>query len=45
MFHALWSLAPVLVSTVSFAVYVALGNELTVATAFTVRPFPTMLTT
>ncbi|KAK1225752.1 hypothetical protein PQX77_011295 [Marasmius sp. AFHP31] len=35
MFYTLWMSAPILVSIVSFAVYVAQGNELTVSQAFT----------
>lgn len=35
-FSIIWSLAPILVSVVAFFVYVTLGNELTVGTAFTV---------
>ncbi|KAL0574916.1 hypothetical protein V5O48_007038, partial [Marasmius crinis-equi] len=35
MFYALWMSAPILVSIVSFATYVAQGNELTVSKAFT----------
>ncbi|KAI0041568.1 hypothetical protein FA95DRAFT_1565261 [Auriscalpium vulgare] len=34
-FNALWGMAPVLVSVVSFLVFVLQGNELTVSTAFT----------
>jgi hypothetical protein len=37
MFYALWAMAPIFVSVVSFAVYVINGNELSVAKAFTVR--------
>ncbi|KAJ7660132.1 hypothetical protein DFH06DRAFT_1472233 [Mycena polygramma] len=35
MFSLIWSLAPILVSTISFLTYVMLGNELTIGTAFT----------
>ncbi len=35
MFSLLWSLAPTFVSILSFFVYVWLGNELSIATAFT----------
>ncbi|KAI0048026.1 multidrug resistance-associated ABC transporter [Auriscalpium vulgare] len=34
-FDGVWELAPVLVSVVSFLIFVLLGNELTVGTAFT----------
>ncbi|KAL0952989.1 hypothetical protein HGRIS_007200 [Hohenbuehelia grisea] len=34
-FHLIWSCSPILVSIVSFFVYVALGNQLTVSKAFT----------
>ena len=37
LFQLLWSCAPVLVSIISFLVFVLRGNELTVSTAFTVR--------
>lgn len=37
MFYLLWNISPILVSIVSFFVYVARGNELTVSVAFTVR--------
>ncbi len=37
MFQLLWSCAPVLVSIVSFLVFVLQGNELTASIAFTVR--------
>jgi len=36
MFYLLWTCAPILVSIVSFFVYVVQGNELTVSVAFTV---------
>ena len=36
LFTFTWTCAPILVSIVSFFVYVAQGNELTVGTAFTV---------
>ncbi|KAJ6454748.1 hypothetical protein C8R47DRAFT_1228534 [Mycena vitilis] len=35
MFSLIWSLAPILVSTISFLTYVMLGSELTIGTAFT----------
>ncbi|TFK37295.1 multidrug resistance-associated ABC transporter [Crucibulum laeve] len=35
MFYLLWTCAPILVSIISFFVYVMQGNELTVSTAFT----------
>ncbi|KAJ7764128.1 hypothetical protein DFH07DRAFT_1059163 [Mycena maculata] len=35
MFFLIWSLAPILLSTISFLTYVMLGNELTIGTAFT----------
>lgn len=35
LFQLLWTCAPILVSFISFLTYVMLGNELTVATAFT----------
>ncbi|KAJ7508849.1 hypothetical protein B0H11DRAFT_1962913 [Mycena galericulata] len=35
MFFLIWALAPILLSTISFLTYVMLGNELTIATAFT----------
>ncbi|KAF8890914.1 multidrug resistance-associated ABC transporter [Infundibulicybe gibba] len=35
MFHLLWTCAPILVSIISFFVYVMQGNELTVSVAFT----------
>ena len=35
LFSAIWTLAPVLVSVVSFASYIWLGNQLTVSVAFT----------
>lgn len=34
--YALWATAPILVSIISFSVYVMQGKELSVATAFTV---------
>lgn len=37
LFQLLWSCAPVLVSIISFLVFVLRGNELTVSTAFTVQ--------
>lgn len=37
LFSALWTTAPILVSIISFWVYVMRGNELTVSVAFTVR--------
>jgi hypothetical protein len=37
MFFLIWALAPILLSTISFFTYVMLGNQLTIATAFTVR--------
>lgn len=37
LFSALWTTAPILVSIISFCVYVMRGNELTVSVAFTVR--------
>lgn len=37
-FALLWICAPILVSISVFFVYVASGNELTIGTAFTVRP-------
>jgi len=40
MFYILWTAAPILVSIVSFLVYVLQGNELTIATAFTVCRLP-----
>lgn len=36
LFSALWTTAPILVSIISFCVYVMRGNELTVSVAFTV---------
>jgi hypothetical protein len=36
MFYILWTTAPILISIVSFLVFVLQGNELTVAKAFTV---------
>lgn len=36
LFSLLWALAPTFVSIVSFFVYVWQGNELSIATAFTV---------
>ena len=39
LFQLLWSCAPVLVSIISFLVFVLQGNELTVSIAFTVRHF------
>jgi len=38
MFYLLWSCAPILVSIISFFVYVMQGKELSVSIAFTVRP-------
>jgi hypothetical protein len=38
MFYLIWALAPILLSTISFLTFVMLGNELTIGTAFTVRP-------
>ena len=35
LFSAIWTLAPILVSVVSFASYIWLGNQLTVSVAFT----------
>jgi hypothetical protein len=35
MFFLLWNCAPILVSLLSFFVYVWLGNEVTVSVAFT----------
>lgn len=37
LFSALWTTAPILVSIISFWVYVMRGNELSVSVAFTVR--------
>lgn len=37
MFSFLWTLAPILVSVLSFFAYVWAGNQLTISTAFTVR--------
>lgn len=36
MFYLLWTCAPILVSIISFTVYVLRGNELDIPTAFTV---------
>ena len=38
MFYLLWTLAPILVSIISFFAYVMQGKELSVSIAFTVRP-------
>lgn len=38
MFSLIWTCAPILVSVSAFFVYVASGHELTIGTAFTVRP-------
>ncbi|KAJ7175965.1 hypothetical protein C8R46DRAFT_1174662 [Mycena filopes] len=35
LFHCVWSITPILMSIISFFVYVWLGNQLTVAKAFT----------
>lgn len=36
----IWAVSPILVSIISFFVYVKQGNQLTVSVAFTVRPSP-----
>ena len=43
LFSAIWTLAPILVSVVSFASYIWLGNQLTVSVAFTAISLFTMV--
>ena len=39
LFSLIWSLAPIFISVTAFFVYVMLGNELTIGTAFTVGSY------